>query len=139
MARVTAEQAADKLIRRLSAAGEDIRLGVESVTESPTRAAAAKKDKMRQNILTAIDNGKWEAGLNRVTVEDWKTATVNKGIPRISAGIQGAKNKLTDFYGKLLPFQDALAAKVKKMPDLTLDDSINRMTTFIKGMAQFKK
>jgi hypothetical protein len=139
MARVTSEQAADKLIRRLSVATEDIRTGVEQVTVAPTQKAAAKIDKMRANLLAAFDNGKVKRGLERVTLEQWKSQMLNKGIPRVAAGVQEARPKLVEFYNKLLPFQDRVKAEITKMPDVTLEDNINRMTTFVRGMAKFQR
>jgi hypothetical protein len=136
---ITPTETADKLIRRLSAAGEDMRKGVEAVTESPTKKAAARADKMRQNILAAIDNGDWAKGLNAVSTEDWKRSMTEKGIARVPQGIQNARAKLEAFYAKLLPYQSALKDKVDKMSDLTLQDNINRMVTFVQGMAGFKK
>ncbi len=139
MSKLTPQQAQDKLARRLKGATEDIRQGVARVTTAPGIQAAAKTDKMRQNILAAIDSGKWAERTKSVTVEDWKSKMSDKGIPRIAAGIDAAKDKTIDFFSQLLPFQDNLASKVNSMPDLTLEDNLNRMTTFVRGMAQFRR
>lgn len=139
MAKVTAEEFQEKHARRLKGSVEDIRRGVERVTEAPTIKAAAKKDKMKANLNAALDNGKWERGLKRVTLEDWKGQMVNKGIGRIATGIDGAAPKVVKFAAELLPFIDGVQNQVKKMPDITLEDSISRMTTFVRGMAKFKR
>ena len=68
MSKLTAQEFQEKHARRLKASTEDMRKGVEKITESPTAAAAAKQDKMRNNILESIDNGKWANGLKRVTL-----------------------------------------------------------------------
>ena len=62
-----------------------------------------------------------------------------KGVPRISGGIDGAKDKVIAFAKDLLPHVDTGVAKIKALPDLTIDDSINRAATFIRHMADFKK
>ena len=139
MARVTPEEFQEKQARNLKNAIPDIQRGVERVTEAPTLKAAAKKDKMLAGITNAVNSGKWEAGLKRVTLDDWKDAMINKGTGRIAAGIDGAKAKTIAFAAELLPFQDNLLKTVKKMPDVTLEDSINRMTTMVRGMAKFKR
>lgn len=139
MAKVTPQQFTEKWQRRLSGATTDIQNGINRVDTSPTEKAAAKQDKMLANVTAAVQSGKWANGLRRVTLNDWKTAAVNKGIPRISQGVQGAGGKVTAFASQLLPFQDSLKGKIDSMPDLTLDDSINRMTTWIRGMATFKR
>jgi len=45
--------------------------------------------------------------------------------------------KVEKFYSQLLPHIDTVKGTVSKMPDLTLEDSINRMSTFVRGMAKF--
>jgi len=36
-----------------------------------------------------------------------------------------------------LPFQDRLKTQIEAMPDISLEDSINRMTTWIREMSKF--
>ncbi len=139
MAKLTPQQFAEKWARRLQSAAPDITNGINRVDTSPTEKAAAKKDKMLTNLTQAVQGGKWEAGLRRVTLADWKKAAVEKGVPRIAQGASGAGPKVTNFASQLLPFQDTLVAQVKSMPDLTLEDSINRMVTFTRGMAKFTR
>ena len=139
MPKLTASEFAEKWQRRLSAAAPDIQKGINRVDVSPTEKAAVKQDKMLANITAAVQSGKWAAGLRRVTISDWKKAAIEKGIPRISQGVTGATGKVTDFASQLLPFQDSLQSQIASMPDLTLEDSINRMNTWVRGMAKFKR
>lgn len=138
MARVTPEEYAEKQARRLKASVEDIRHGVEGVTTSPTAAAAGKQAKMLANVQESINSGRWAASLKAVSLDDWKGAMVEKGLPRISGGIDAAHDKVVKVAAKLLPIVDAAAAKVKGMPDLTLEDSIARASSFMREMAKAK-
>lgn len=139
MAKLTPDEFTEKHSRRLKGAIADMQRGVEGVTASPTLAAAAKKDKMRAEINRSIDSGKWEAGLKRVSLQEWKDKMISKGLGRVAAGIDAAAGKVKDFATQLLPFQDTLAATIKKMPDVSLEDNINRMTSWIRGMAKFQR
>jgi len=139
MVKLTPSEAREKHARRLKGATEDIRRGVASVNTAPGAQAALKVDKMRQKLLEAIDSGKWENGVKRVSLEEWKGKMVSKGIPRIAAGIDDAAGKVEDFYGQLFPYQDRIKAEIERLPDLTLEDSIQRMTTQIRRMAEFKR
>ena len=139
MAKLTAAQFQEKHARRLKAATEDVRAGIDRVTENPCEKAAAKKDKMLTNLTRSVQDGKWEAGLKRVSLEDWKKKARDIGVNRISAGIDGAKAKVVMFAEQLLPHIDRGTEKIKVMPDVTLDDNINRMTTFIRHMATMKR
>ena len=139
MSKLTPEEFQDKHARRLKGSIEDMRQGIERVTESPTAKAAAKKDKMKQNLVASIDSGKWEAGLKRVTLDEWKTKMIDKGLNRVASGIDGAKDKVIAFAGEFLPHLDKIQEELKKMPDLTLEDSITRMTHQVRRAAEFKR
>jgi len=139
MAKLTAAQFQEKHARRLKASVEDVRAGIDRVTESPMDKAIAKKDKMLSNLTAAVQSGKWEKGLKRVSLEDWKRKARDIGVNRIAAGIDGAKDKVIAFAEQLLPHIDRGQDKIKGMPDVTLDDNINRMTTFVRHMSDMKR
>jgi hypothetical protein len=139
MARFSPDEVAVKHANRLKAAMDDMRKGVERVTTAPTAQAAAAQDKMKTKLNEAIDSGRWSKNLRAVSLEDWRSKMTSKGIPRVAAGIDAARDKQVDFYGKLLPAIDAAKSKIASMPSVTLDDNINRMTTYIREMAKFKK
>jgi len=139
MAKLSPSEFQEKHARRLKAAVEDVRKGIDRVTENPCEKAAAKQDKMLTNLTAAVQSGKWAAGLKRVSLEDWKKAARDIGVNRIAAGIDAAKSKTIAFAEVLLPHIDRQLEKIKTMPDITLDDNINRMTTFIRGMADMKR
>lgn len=139
MAKLSPQEFAEKWARRLQSAAPDIQKGVNRVDVAPTEKAAQKKDKMLANLTASVQNGKWEAGLRRVSLGDWKAQIINKGIPRISQGVQGAQGKVSEFANQLLSYQDSLSSQINSMTDLTLEDSINRMNAWVRGMAKFKR
>lgn len=138
MAKLTPQEFREKHARRLKGAITDIEAGVDRVTEAPGKKAAAKQEKMKQRLMESLNNGTWAKRVGAVSLEDWKSKMKNKGIGRISAGIDEAAPKVENFATQFLPFLDTVKAKVDKMPDVTLDDSINRMTTQIRETAKFK-
>lgn len=138
MAKLTPAQAREKHARNLKASVPDIQIGVNAVTEAPGKKAAAQQEKMLANLTEAVRSGKWADRVGGVSLEQWKADMLDKGIGRIAAGVDGAADKVEAFFEQLFPYQDALQSKVNTMPDLTLEDSINRMTTWVRGMAKFK-
>lgn len=138
MSNLTPEQIAQKWANRLSSATADIQAGVQAVTVSPTATAAKNPQKYLDGVNKAVQSGKWASRLNAVSLTDWQTATIQKGIPRISQGAQAAQPKMASFMSQLIPFQNTLQAKVNAMPSANLQDSINRMTAWVQGMATFK-
>lgn len=138
-ARVTPAEAAGKWARRLGSATEDVRRGIERVSEAPGVAAGRQQAKMLQKTTEAITSGKWKRNTEAVTLQQWKEAAIEKGVPRISTGATAAEPKMAAFMAELLPFVDAAVAKVKAMPSVTLDDNIARMTSYVRTMAGFRR
>lgn len=139
MSKLSATEFQEKHARRLKQSVEDIRKGIERVTENPCDKAAAKQDKMLTNLTAAVQSGKWAAGLKRVPLEKWKKQARDVGVNRIAAGIDAAKEKTIAFAEQLLPHIDRGQEKIKSMPDVTLDDNINRMVSFVRHMGEFKR
>jgi len=134
----TPQQAAQKWANRLTAALDDIRQGVQQLTVSPTELAAQKKDKWLSEIQRAANEGRWEAALRSVTLEDWKQKMLNVGIPRIPDGARSATNKMIEFYSQLLPYIEQVRQAIRQMPDTTVEQRIQRAVEFMRRMAQFK-
>ena len=135
--RVTPEEFAQLWANRLGAATDRIRAGVERVREAPGEKAARAADRFRARILEAIDSGRWQSEVSRVSLDDWKNAMLEKGVPRIAAGANAARSEMQEFATALFRHIEAGQAAIADMPKVTLDDSINRMTTFIRHMAEF--
>jgi len=135
---ITPAQFVEKHNRRLKGALEDMRRGVEAVEVSPGKKAADKEAKMRAGIVRALDDGTWKRRVGALTLDEWKKSMLDKGLSRVSAGIDGASAKVTAFATQLLAAESALQTEVSKMPDLTLEDSISRMTAWVRGMAKFE-
>lgn len=113
MATKNPQQVAAKWSRNLGAATESIRTGVQAVTESPTSKAAARVDAYVQGVTQAAADGRFQRGLNRVTLADWQQAFLQKGLPRIATGASAAVPKMEEFMAEFLPFVDA---GVRRLP-----------------------
>lgn len=139
MVKVNVEQFTKKWGDRLTGATEQITNGVNNVSTAPGVMAAKKQEKMRAGINRALDSGKWAKNVAAIPLADWKNAILTKGLQRLSSGVEGAKPKVTAFAVKLLPYLDGLQKTVKAMPDLTLQDNINRMVKHVTEMSKFSK
>lgn len=121
---------------RMKNAVPDIVRGVERVDASPMEKAAAKADKMKQNLIASVDNGTWAKRLKGVSLGDWKAKTVAKVQERLSGGVDAATEKHEKFAGWLVNRVNTGLAKIKGMPDMTLEDSVNRVRTMMTTMAE---
>jgi len=113
----------------------DVIAGVERVTENPAAAAIAKQDKMKANLVAAIDDGTWAASLSKVTLADWKAKAVAKIRQRLAGGVDGAMGKRQAFDSWLVGQLNAVLPTIKAMPDMTLQDSIARVTAMMEHMS----
>jgi len=126
MARKDPTDTAEKWGRNLKRSTDDIRKGVARVTEAPGVKAAQKKDKMKARLVAAIDDGTWQDRVKSVSLEDWKDKTINKGIARISAGVDAANGKVVEFHYQLADHQATIDRELADMPDISLEDGIAR-------------
>jgi predicted transcriptional regulator len=74
-----------------------------------------------------------------VTLDDWKRATLDKGIARIASGAAAATDDVADFMGELIPYQERVKEELKNMPNTTLADSIARQSFWTTKMADFQR
>lgn len=136
--RLTPQQFATKWGNRLKGSLDDIRQGIDRVDQAPGIAAAAKADKWQQRVSSAESKRKWSRRVGAVSLEDWKTAIRDKGLPRIAAGVDAAQDKQVRFATELFAHQNEGLRVIEGMPDLVLEDSINRMTAWTRHMAAFE-
>ena len=134
MAKVTPQEYGEKWSRRLRGATEDIRRGVNNVTEAPGEKAALAQDALLQNWVESVNSGLWASRVRGVTLQDWKTATLEKGLARIPSGVEAATPKMIQMATVLLPAIDQAAEEANRLPKVTLEDSIQRMTVFVRRM-----
>ena len=129
----------EKWGRKLKGSTEDIRRGIERDTEAPEVKEAQKQEKMKANLNKAIDDGTWARRVASVDVSEWKDKALKKGIGRIAQGVDEAGSKMTDFASEFFPYLEEGQRKVEGMPDITLEDNINRATEMMRHNAKFKR
>lgn len=139
MSAVDPAAVATKWAQNLGAASQSIKSGVQGVTESPMAKAAAVANTWQAKMSLPQTLANYVAGLNRTTLAAWQQAFLTKGLPRIASGAQAAMPKFQAFMSQWLPFVQNVAAQVRQMPKLTLEDSIARSTAQIRGNAQFRR
>lgn len=138
MVEKTVDDVVEKWGRRLKGAIQDIKAGVDRVTEAPSAKAVEKKEKMLARLLEAIEDGTWENRLLAYGLSQWKKDMKETGTKRISSGVDKAEVKMKKFVSWLLTRVSEGQAKIKDLPDLTLEDNITRMTEFVRHMAEKK-
>lgn len=139
-ARKTAAQVAAKWSTNLTNATQSMKDGVNAVQTSPTQLAAANPQGYLQGVQQAVATGKWAAGLNAVSLQDWKNAMINKGLPRVGTGATQAQPKVQQAFAPLLQFiYDARDQVNAANPRGSLQQNIQRSVAMQQAMAQYKK
>jgi len=132
------EEITEKWARRLKGATEDIRKGVDKLDVNPAEEAIKQKELLLKKIVEAIESGRWEKQLGKVTLEDWKKAMKEFGVRNISTGVDKARDKRAEFDRWLVDAVNAALAEIKTPYTGELEDSIARMEEFIRAMAKRK-
>lgn len=136
--RVTPEQFAERWGTGLTGSIERMRTGVEAVTVAPGVSAAAKADKWHAAISRQDTKDKWKARVGAVPLDVWQQAMINKGLNRIADGVENATPKMEVYGAKLIAHQNRLLSEMDQLADITLEDSIKRMTYWVRGMAKLE-
>lgn len=139
MAKVDPQAYAEKWGRRMKGATEDIRRGIQSVTESPGAAAARQSQLMLQKLTESVASGAWARAISKMTAAEWKESMERKGLQRIAAGVDQAMASQVQMAQKLLADVDASVAKVNQTPRGDLETNIGRAATFAREMASRAK
>lgn len=128
---------AQKWANNLGASTTAIKNGVQAVTTSPTQLAAAAVGKWQAAVATQKAANDFVNSLNKVSLAQWQSAMLNKGLNRIGPGAQAAIPKFTTFLQAFLPFEQNIATQVRAMPSTTLQDRIARMVAMVTQLATF--
>ena len=139
MAKLTPREWREKHARNTKAARDDMIKGIDKVREAPGQKAAEKADKMLAGITEAVSSGKWGDRVAAVPLEDWKRLMKEKGVARVSAGIDAAAVDIEEFAQQLSDYQDSYLPQLRDMPDITIDDAEARMTTNMRAMSKFNR
>lgn len=138
-ARKTAQQVAQKWSTNLANATTSITNGVNAVTTAPTQLAAMQQTAYLTGIQHAVASGKWANALNNVTLADWKTAMLQKGVPRIATGATAAQPKVQQAFTPLLQFvYDTRDSVNAANPRGTLQQNMARMNAFVQAMSTYR-
>lgn len=130
---------AQKWAKNLGGATEAMRAGVNAVSVSPTEKAANRADAYLQGVNRAVADGKWQAGLRRVTLADWKSAMIEKGVNRIASGATSAMPKMAAFLTEFLPHVMQGQQMLESMPRGDLNQNISRAVAMITHNSKFKR
>lgn len=117
----------EKWNKRMKSSISDIQKGIDGVTENPAEKAIAAKDRMLAGITAAVNDGRWEKGLQKVNLSDWKAKTKQKVAERLAGGVDASMSKRRDFDQWLSNTLNGILPQVAAKEKMTLEDGIERV------------
>ena len=126
-----------KWVSNLSNATQSITAGVNAVTTAPGVTAAKNVSTWLARVQASAP--KWAKNVAGVSLQEWPTAMIDKGVPRIAGGAQAAQGKYQAFAQSFFPYLATGVAKVKAMPKTDLSSSIARAVAMIQHNAAWNK
>lgn len=138
MKQINAAQAAVSWATGMANSSQKLTAGVQAVTVSPTSQAAQAVDRMVAGIQRAAAEGRIQAGLNAVSLQDWQQAMITKGIPRIASQAQLAKTKVQNFMQQFLPYLQQGVQNLSSMPRGDLEQNLQRANAMARHNAAFR-
>jgi len=105
-----------KWVNAMLGATQAYKDGVSSVTTSPTQLAAQQVQKYVQGVNDAVSSGRYQNGLNSVSLQSWQNSAINRGAARLASGAQASKSKMVNFLTNFLPAQQSIVQQADQMP-----------------------
>lgn len=133
MSALTPDQIAQKWATNAAAATTSMQAGVQAVRQAPGQLAAAQQAAYLANVQASAN--KWAANVSKVSLTDWQTAMIQKGIPRVATGVQAAQPAFSQFMTKLVPYINSGLGALPARG--TIDQNINRAVAWMRYMSQF--
>ena len=134
---LTAAKIAEKWKRNLSGAAQSMKDGIDELRDSPMERAIEQQAKMMINWQKAVEEGRWAAGLQSVSLAQWKDLMIKVGIPRAIEGATKKADKVQKFFQEFLPVAEAVKAEAASMPSQTDEDAIAKVRMMMERFKQF--
>lgn len=129
------QAAAQKWANAMANASTAYTEGVQAVSVPPGQAAARQQGAYVANVQA--NAGKWANNVAAVPLNEWQSAAVNKGAPRLATGAAQAQGKFTTFLQALLQYEQAGLNSLP--PRGTFEQNLGRMSAWANYMHKFQK
>ena len=135
---LTPQQIADKWLAGVRNGVGAYKQGVQAVRESPTAKAAARASQYVQGVQRAVDEQRFQQGLQAVSLPQWQAAASGKGADRLASGATQSLPTFVRFMTQFQPHLESFKGTLDQMPKGTVEDGINRAAAQIRHNASFR-
>lgn len=124
MAKMTPTELAALWAQRFGGSAEKYKQGIQRVQGNPAQKAIAAQDRLLANFTAAVQDGKWAAGLSKVTEAGWKQACAEKGAPALATSARIAQEKVARAEAAMGPIRDSIVNALP--PRGTIEENLQR-------------
>jgi len=132
-----ANETAARWAERMRQSTQKITDRVNAVTEAPGIAAARKKDLWVANVAAAKE--KWATKVAAITLDEWKTRMIQKGIPRIATGAMDATGKFELYLNKLFPILRSIMEQLPAREKGNIANNLRRVEIIATKLNEAKR
>jgi len=124
---ISAEEWAEKQVKRASAAAGDWERNVQRPRRDPIKGAIAAAAKRRQKVMESLDTAKWEKAMGKVDETTMYEVIRKRGASAFRAGVEDRAAKVRARVAELQPLVTAVKKQIEAMPDVTDADREARL------------
>jgi hypothetical protein len=126
MSKKTASQIAEKYQRGVAGAGNDYATGVQNPSKPWASATQQGAARWQAGIQLAIQNKRFESGVQKAGDAKWANGALNKGAQRYTAAAADAASAYAQQADKVMNAAAAAQAAVANMPNATFEQRLAR-------------
>lgn len=136
-------KSADRVLRkyrdRIAASGPEYEAGVMSPRRSWSASYKAASDRMKAELIKALNEGKHIRGVDKVGDAGWAAAAKTKGAPRFTAAADIAATEYAKVVGDILSAGDAASSAAGALPQTTYEQRKQRMIAAVDAIHDYWK
>lgn len=139
MALKTPEQIVEKYQRGIQQAGSDYAAGVSSPSKPWLQSTIAGADRWRNSIQEAINERRFEKGVNRAGDQKWQQRAASIGAQRYAASAPEAAQAYAAQASKVMAAANAARTSANALPNATMEQRLQRATTAMRASSDYWK
>ena len=130
----SADRMAADLIKNAGQRGAEWLEGLKNPSRDPIKAAIDSKEKYKNNTMKALQEGRWEKNLAKVTHADIVKVAEALGTTVFTQGISAREGKIKSAMSELQPKLQAVSNAIQNLPNATEADRDKRVLENLKMM-----
>lgn len=135
----SADRILSKYRARIAASGGEYEAGVASPRRSWTASYRAASERMKAELVAALNEGRHVKGVENIGDAGWAAAAKSKGAPRFTAAAELAAKAYAQKVGDVISAAEAAAKAAEALPQTTYEQRKARAMAAIDAIHEYWK